>query len=62
MPADGSADARLFAAAAAAARWPDPSGAAPPSSIAELPAPSVQDIGPAGRYLGGGPTLTSIAE
>jgi hypothetical protein len=24
--------------------------------------PSVEDIGPVGRYLDGGPTLTSIAE
>jgi hypothetical protein len=61
MLADGSADARRFAAAAVTP-WPDPSDVVPPSGTAELPVPSVQDIGPAGRYLGGGPTVTSIAE
>jgi len=42
--------------------WPDPADAVVPSGTAELPVLSVQDIGPSGRYLGGGPTLTSIAE
>ncbi len=61
MLADGSADAR-FLAAAADAPWPDPSDAVPPSANAELPVPGVQVIGLAARYLGGGPTVTSIAE
>ena len=60
MLADGSADARMFAAAVVP--WPDPADAVVPSGTAELPVPSAEDIGPAGRYLGGGPTVTSIAE
>ncbi len=58
--ADGSADAGMFAAAVMP--WPDPADAVAPSGTAELPVPSVEDIGPVGRYLGGGPTVTSIAE
>jgi hypothetical protein len=58
--ADGSADARMFAAAVMP--WPDPADAVVPSGTAELPVPSVEDIGPVGHYLDGGPTLTSIAE
>jgi len=58
--ADGSADARMFAAAVMP--WPDLTDAVVPSGTAELPVPSVEDIGPVGRYLDGGPTLTSIAE
>jgi hypothetical protein len=42
--------------------WPDLTDAVVPSGTAELPVPSVEDIGPVGRYLDGGPTLTSIAE
>ncbi len=44
MLADGAAGAGLLAAAADT-QWPDPSGAALPSTDAELPAPSLQDIG-----------------
>ncbi len=58
MLADGSAGAG-FLAAGADAQWPDPSSAAPPSTDAELPAPAREDYL---DYLGGGPTVTSIAE
>jgi len=61
MLADGSGDAGLLAVTAETP-WPDPSGAALPSSDAELPVPSVQAVGLAAGYLGGGPTQTSIAE
>ena len=44
MLADGAAGAGLLAAAADT-QWPDSSGAALPSTAAELPAPSLQDIG-----------------
>ena len=60
MLADGSADARMFAAAVMP--WPDPADAVVPSGTAELPVLSVEDIGPAGRYLGDAPTVASIAE
>ncbi len=59
MLADGSPGAAIFAIAMTP--WPDPPTAVP-SNTAELPVPSIADIGPAGRYLGGGPTVTSIAE
>ena len=55
-----AADAGILATAITL--WPDPSGTVPSSSAAELPVPNVQDIGPGDGYLGGGPTLTSIAE
>jgi hypothetical protein len=45
MLADSTGGAGLPAVASADTQWPDPSGAAPPAADAELPAPSLQDIG-----------------
>jgi len=60
MLADGSASVGMLATAVT--RWPDPAEPALMSGAGELPAPSVQDIGPVDSYLGGGPTVTSITE
>ncbi len=56
--ADGSASAG-YLALAAVAQWAEPPGTALPSREPELPAPAIEDYE---DYLGGGPTVTSIAE
>jgi peptidoglycan-N-acetylglucosamine deacetylase len=58
MLADRSASA-AYLAAAVNREWPDPSGAAPGSAPAELPAPALLDYL---NYFGGGAIDTSIAE